>query len=275
LLHKILAALRFEEDQVQSNKDLDLPTQQELLAQFRCDVIAVKNVGEGVRTVRREVEGGRVVDGLGASMRGWKGIALERYDRDASRYHQGAYKHKRQDFLTTIDSLLSPLFLSSRTSTNHVSSNSRKRCRMEEYTFVEIVRLARGRCEGRFREGAEEAVVVKADGVEEGGVEWSWEEEMGLRDETKKMVNRIERWFGVGANLVMLLYGLQRNFKKQIAEPVELALNKASPDMWNQVLATFKKTLDKAENTYLTKAKSFDCTEEENATSIATLRKRA
>ena len=88
------------------------------------------------------------------------------------------------------------------------------------------------------------------------------------------------------------MYGLQRNFKKQIAEPVELALNKASPDMWDQVLATFKKTLDKAESTYLTKAKStstlsshyntliqfvigFDCTEEENATSLATLRKRA
>jgi hypothetical protein len=67
-------------DQVQSNKDLDLPTQQELLAQFRCDEIAgvaVKEVGEGVRAVRKEVvEGGRVVDGLGASMRGWRGIAL-------------------------------------------------------------------------------------------------------------------------------------------------------------------------------------------------------
>jgi protein SEY1 len=49
---------------------------------------------------------------------------------------------------------------------------------------------------------------------------------------------------------------MQRNFKKQISEPVELALNKASPDMWDQVLSTFKGTLDKAENTYLTKAKS-------------------
>ncbi|KIM83177.1 hypothetical protein PILCRDRAFT_88083 [Piloderma croceum F 1598] len=154
LPHKILAAQKFEEE-------------------FRCDEIAgvaVKEVGEGVRMVRREVEGGRVIDGLGASMRGWRGVAL-------------------------------------------------------------------------------------------GGT-------------TKNMVNRVERWIGVGADLVMLVYGLQRNFKKQIAEPVELALNKASPDMWDHVLATFKKTLDKAENTYLAKAKSFDCTEE-NATSLATLRKCA
>jgi protein SEY1 len=220
-------------DQVQSNKDLDLPTQQELLAQFRCDEIAgvaVKEVGEGVRAVRREVEGGRVVDGLGASMREWRGIALgesgrlvllilgnvligfgaERYDRDASRYHQGVYKRKRQDLLTTIDTLLSPLFLS-QLKNLHKSCLVRFKKEMqdglkgEEYNFAEVVRLARGRCEGRFREGAEEAVVVEAGEVEEGGAEWSWEEEMELlreeigvvadvcrRDETKKMVNRIE-----------------------------------------------------------------------------------
>jgi hypothetical protein len=137
-------------------------------------------------------------------------FGAERYDRDASRYHQGVYKRKRQDLLTTIDTLLSPLFLGQ-------LKNLHKSCLVqfkkemqdglkgEEYNFAEVVRLARGRCEGRFREGAEEAVVVKVGEVEEGGAEWSWEEEMGLlreeigvvadlcrRDETKKMVNRIE-----------------------------------------------------------------------------------
>ena len=47
-----------------------------------------------------------------------------------------------------------------------------------------------------------------------------------------------------------------QNFKKQISEPVDLALNKATPDMWDQVLKTFKETIDKAEATYLAKAKS-------------------
>lgn len=37
---------------------------------------------------------------------------------------------------------------------------------------------------------------------------------------------------------------------------MELALNKASPDMWDNVLKTFKDTLEKAEKTYLAKAKS-------------------
>ena len=67
----------------------------------------------------------------------------------------------------------------------------------EEYNFAKVVSKARERCEGRFKEGAEEASVE--------GTDWSWEDEMGLlkeevgvvadqcrKDETKKMVNLIE-----------------------------------------------------------------------------------
>lgn len=49
---------------------------------------------------------------------------------------------------------------------------------------------------------------------------------------------------------------MQRTFKKQISEPVDLSLNKASPDMWDDILRTFKQTLDKAEVSYLAKATS-------------------
>jgi hypothetical protein len=87
----------------------------------------------------------------------------------------------------------------------------------------------------------------------------------------------------------------QRNFKRQISEPVELALNKPTSDMWDTVLRSFRLILGKSEVTYLTKARSesiyssslllfssvlissqgFNCTDEENATSLATLRRRA
>jgi hypothetical protein len=66
-------------DQVQSNSDLDIPTQQELLAQFRCDEIAgvaIELVREGVKGVRRIVESGKVVEGLGEDMEGWRTRAL-------------------------------------------------------------------------------------------------------------------------------------------------------------------------------------------------------
>ncbi|KAJ6625760.1 RHD3/Sey1 [Mycena sp. CBHHK59/15] len=258
-------------EQVQSNKDLDLPTQQELLAQFRCDeisTVALAEFNEQAKSQRRPVEAGRVVDGLGDMMRNWRTSALARYDRDASRYHQGVYGRKRADLLAALDTTLSPLFLGQ-------LKNMHKTCLVafkkemldglhgEGYNFADVVSKARARCLGRFETGAKEALVEATD--------WAWEDEMELlkeevgsvadqcrKDETKKMVNQIER-----------------NFKKQISEPVDLALKKAAPDMWDDILRTFRQTLDKAEASYLGKATSFNCTEEENASSLAALRRRA
>ena len=64
---------------MQSNKDLDLPTQQELLAQFRCDEIAnvaLEQFNQQVRPLRKPVESGKVVVDLGKSMKSWRNEAL-------------------------------------------------------------------------------------------------------------------------------------------------------------------------------------------------------
>jgi hypothetical protein len=68
-------------EQVQTNKDLDLPTQQELLAQFRCDEIsgvALAEFNEQAKSQKRPVEAGRVVEGLGGLMRTWRIVAHSR-----------------------------------------------------------------------------------------------------------------------------------------------------------------------------------------------------
>lgn len=129
-------------------------------------------------------------------------MPVARYDRDASRYHQGVYKRKRTDLLASIDSALSPLFLGQ-------LKNLHKSClvqfksemlaglRGEEYNFAEVVGKAREKCESRFEAAAKEALVE--------GTDWSWTEEMELlkeevgivgdqcrKDETKKMINQIE-----------------------------------------------------------------------------------
>ena len=54
----------------------------------------------------------------------------------------------------------------------------------------------------------------------------------------------------------MLRCPIQRNFKKQISEPVDVFLSMPTPDMWDKVLKVFRETLDKAESSYLAKAKS-------------------
>ncbi|OCH93787.1 protein SEY1 [Obba rivulosa] len=258
-------------EQVQTNKDLDLPTQQELLAQFRCDEIstaALSEFNEQAKPQRRPIESGKVVEGLGSMMRNWRKGALDRYDRDASRYHPGVYKRKRGDLVSVIDSTLSPLFLGQLKNLHKACLASFKKemldgLRGEGYNFAHVVATARECCEQRFVEGGREVLVE--------GTDWSYEEELASlkeemksvadqcrKDETKKMVNLIER-----------------NFKRQISEPVELDLNRPTADMWDKVLTVFRETLGKTEASYLAKAKSFNCTDEENVAALASLRKRA
>ncbi|KAN0091284.1 RHD3/Sey1 [Tylopilus felleus] len=260
-------------EQVQTNKDLDLPTQQELLAQFRCDEIstaALTEFNEQAKSQKRPIEAGKVVEGLGALMTNWRDQALARYDRDASRYHQGVYSRKRLDLHATITSALSPLFVG-QLKNLHKSCLSAFKSALHatlsgdgtDYNFGDVVGKATNECETRFQAGGKEACIEEK--------EWSWVEELGLlreemtnvaevfrKDETKKMVNLIER-----------------NFKRQISEPVDVALNKAAPDMWDKVLGAFKQLLEKAESSYLKKAKAFNCTEEENGTALGSLHMRA
>ncbi|KAI9457897.1 protein SEY1 [Russula earlei] len=251
-------------EQVQSNKDLDLPTQQELLAQFRCDEILTSALADD------PIEAGKVIDGLGEMMRSWRSQALSRYDSEASRYHQGVYKRKRADLAGTLDSTLSPLFLGQLKNLHKAALVSFKAetvagLKVEGYNFADVVIKARAGAEGRFSDGAREAVVAEGDAM------WQWEEELRLlqdeirsvadqlrKDETKKMINAIER-----------------SFKKQIAEPVDVQLSRPTPLIWDNVLRTYTETLATSEDLYLSKARSFDCTDDENDEAVTTLRQRA
>lgn len=259
--------------QVQNNKDLDLPTQQELLAQFRCDEIASTALNEfntQAKSQKRPIEAGKVVQGLGEMMKQWRDQALARYDRDASRYHNGVYTRKRLDLLATITSTLSPLFFGqlknlhkSCLATFKASLQSSLSPGGKDNDFANAIGRAKRECEENFLAVAQEACVDEK--------EWSWEEELSLlreemgavaevfrKDETKKVVNLVER-----------------SFKQQLSEPVELQLNKGSRDMWDNVLGTFKRLLDNAESSYLAKTKTFNCTDEESSGSLSAIRRRA
>ncbi|KAF8331879.1 protein SEY1 [Cantharellus anzutake] len=257
-------------EQVQSNKDLDLPTQQELLAQFRCDeiaAVALEQFNIQSKSVRRPIESGKVQEELGKSMGSWKDGALARFDRDASRYHAGVYKRKRADLVAQIHANLSPLFFGQIKNLHKHAVVSFKKAVLDglkgdSYDFASVVKGARATWEGAFTDGAKEALLADTD--------WSFEEELASlveeithiadqcrADETKKMVNQIER-----------------NLRNQISEPIELALNRPSPTMWDSVLLVLRDALDKASNVYHKKAQSFNCTEEENTSSLNILRRR-
>ncbi|KAK4689287.1 protein SEY1, partial [Tremellales sp. Uapishka_1] len=256
--------------QVLTNKDLDLPTQQELLAQFRCDelsTIVLEGFTASSKVVRRPVEAGNVVEGLGALMRDWISVGMGKFDRDASRYHSGVYQRKRVDLLATLHASLSPLFLGQLKNLHKVVAAEFAKdivagLKEPGYDFAEVVTQGERAAKKTFLEGAKEVKVEDTD--------WEYEHESALvdedlrliadrcrADETKKMVNAIER-----------------NVKRQLLEPVEIALSQPTTDMWDTVLKTYRDVTTTAEDTYLIKAKSYNCTSEENGAALLSLRAR-
>ena len=258
-------------EQVMTNKDLDLPTQQELLAQFRCDEIANAAFGifaASIKHFRKHIERGSILETLGPDMALHRSTALREFDRDAGRYHQDVYKRKRLDLLDKLNSCLSPFFLGQlknlhRHMLQSFKKNVLERMRNEtDYDFGQVVSSEKSSALTQCSAAAQALLLADTD--------WTIDDELAQLDseiqsisdtmrveETKKMVAQIER-----------------TFKKNMAEPVQMALNKPEPDMWDRVLTAFRTTLEQAEATYLKKAKSFNCTEEENQHALVALRRK-
>ncbi|KAJ2576697.1 Dynamin-like GTPase that mediates homotypic ER fusion, partial [Coemansia sp. RSA 1836] len=90
---------------VASNRDLDLPTQQELLAQFRCDEIAAAALAPfraALAPVRARVAAGHVDDGVGGAAQAARAAALGAFDAQAARYHGGVYATRRAALAATV-----------------------------------------------------------------------------------------------------------------------------------------------------------------------------
>jgi hypothetical protein len=165
-----------------ANKDLDLPTQQELLAQFRCDEIAkaaLDEFDEAIKPLRRPVETGGVLASLGDSMRkareetlcsssassliaGWvlTSCGLARFDKEASRYHAGVYQRKRSELTSMMHASLSPLFVGQLKNLHKVivrdfRTTVLERLKGDDYNFAELVNGAKAKAEGDFKTEAE------------------------------------------------------------------------------------------------------------------------
>lgn len=192
-------------DAVVSNKDLDLPTQQELLAQFRCGELAAAafaTFSALVAAFPPALPAGQVDSSLGARMAEAKQAALAAYDAAASRYHPAVYARQRAELVTKVHGALLPLFATQLKSL-HKGVLRAFRVEVEDalrgdgYDFARVVRDARTRAEGTFEEEAARVV------LEESG--WSAEEErvalgedmdsvaeLLRKEETRKMVAVIE-----------------------------------------------------------------------------------
>lgn len=239
-------------DQIVQNKDLDLPTQQELLAQFRCDEIAATATNvftEATAALLPPLERGDVLPQLGDAMSARCREALEFFDKDASRYHQGVYARQRQVLQQKLHGALWPMA-------------QRQLKNLEARLAAQFQQSLRdGVAQPSYQFGAlvaeHEAVALRAmdaeiESLHISGATWTMDEErMQLQRELESLASALR-----DAETLKLGTRLEKEVRQQLAEPVELALSSAREDMWDDVLRTWVRVTNEATASYRARATS-------------------
>ncbi|ANB11381.1 dynamin-like GTPase SEY1 [Sugiyamaella lignohabitans] len=156
-------------EQIELNKDLDLPTQQMLLARFRCEEISgqsFKYFDEELAKLNQSkggiLGGTQVVPGFGESIKAIRSEALGQFDSLASRYHENVYLSKRKDLQSLIDTRISILYHAQLQALHKASLelfHSTITKAPEDSSFEQTVLSARAAAEGHFETGAKEATI--------------------------------------------------------------------------------------------------------------------
>ncbi|KAH0840423.1 protein sey1 [Fonsecaea monophora] len=287
-------------DQIVNNKDLDLPTQQELLAQFRCDEImreVIVAFDEAITPLEtQQADAARTgnaepISGLGAAMRESRATAIKNFETEASRYHKGVYQRKRTELESKIDTRLKVLFAGQLSAAHKegvqefsdavsgaVKAGQKKGA---SYDFAEIVKEQKKIALDKF------ASVGKEVAIE--GLPWSdYRQQMGLyqkeldkisgqlrRDEMRRLATRVERWVRSKLNdSVGLEFNALGSGRGGSGAP-EQGDRPLEKGIWDRIWSLFVATVKDAEKRFADRAASFDASAEEVEVGIWRLRRKS
>ncbi|KAF9585060.1 Dynamin-like GTPase that mediates homotypic ER fusion [Lunasporangiospora selenospora] len=262
-------------EKIMTNKDLDLPTQQELLAQFRCDEIANVAFGqffEAIKSFRHTIEAGTVINELGSVVKKARDEAMISFDKDASRYHSEVYKRKRVELLNKLHSTLEPYFVGQLKNlhkaalalcTTQLQQAFSRKDDSQAIDFSVVSKKAKDEALDLFITGAK---AIRLDQTE-----WEYEEEQfQLERDLLELANQQRE-----KELTKMLTLLEKHLKREMDEPIKLALDQPGPNMWGRVIDTYKTTLDEAQVMLRKKSQVFDLEEEKLTLMEENLRRQA
>lgn len=288
-------------EQIDSNKDLDLPTQQELLAQFRCDEISKEVLvpfDEVVTPLEerqaKAISAGNpvIISNLGRSIGSAREAALKNFEEEASRYHKGVFKQKQTELANKIDGRLKTLF-SGQLSAAHknglfefseavtaaVKAGQKK---SGSYDFYKIVQSEKQKALAKFDAEAQASVIP--------GTTWSdFQSQLNLyekdldqvsgrlrKDEMRRLATRSERW--VRAKLaegVSLEFNRLGSGRAGSGAPAEGEKAGTERDVWDRIWNVFTEIVSHAETRFTERARSFDASPDEVEVGLWRLRRKS
>ncbi|KAI0397174.1 RHD3/Sey1 [Xylariaceae sp. FL0594] len=288
-------------DQIVNNKDLDLPTQQELLAQFRCDEISREVLLTFDAAIgpleEQQAEASRigkplVIKDLGETGKSSRTKCVKVFETQASRYHKAVYTRKRTELEGKIDQRLKALYQGQLTAahksgvvsfTEAVSGTVKAGQKSgAAYEFAEIVATEKARTLEEFG--------LEAESLAIDGVSWTnfkpqyvlFEKELDdisarlRKEEMRRLATRVERWvksrLGDAVGLEFTKLGSGRG---GMGAPEDGEKPATEKDLWDRIWAVFVSIVREAESRFADRAKSFEATAAEVEVGLWRLRRKS
>ncbi|QDS76729.1 Protein sey1 [Venturia effusa] len=290
-------------DQIDNNKDLDLPTQQELLAQFRCDEIAREALvifDNAIVPLEKQqasdIKAGTpsVIADLGKSMTLARSTVFTDFETEASRYHKAVYERKHAELVENVDKRLKDLFHNQIQAVHKsgitefsdgvaaaVKSGQKKG---STYDFAEIVSSEKKSAYKRF-ETVAAATAVEGAGFSDYAADFAlFKKELDQvssqlrKEEMRRLATRVERWV-----------------KSKLGDSVSLEFNKlgsgrggsgapeygdnygagGEKEIWDTIWTLFTETVQDAQGRFTDRARSYDASPEEVEIGLWRLRRKS
>ncbi|KAI1109486.1 RHD3/Sey1 [Nemania sp. NC0429] len=288
-------------DQIVNNKDLDLPTQQELLAQFRCDEISREVLTSFDAAIgpleEQQAEASRigrplVLADLGETGKQTREKCVRAFQTQAGRYHKAVYARKRMELEGKIDQRLKALYQGQLTAAHKSGaalfsdavSGAVKAGQKSgaAYEFAEIVSTEKSKCLDRFGTEVRNLVIP--------GVAWTdfqsqltlFEKELDevsarlRKEEMRRLATRVERWvksrLGDAVGLEFNKLGTGRG---GLGAPEEGEKPPTEKDLWDRIWNVFASIVKEAESRFTDRAKSFEASEAEVEVGLWRLRRKS
>ncbi|KAF1348274.1 protein SEY1 [Lizonia empirigonia] len=288
-------------DQIVHNKDLDLPTQQELLAQFRCDEIAREVLvvfDEKITPLEdKQAEDARIgqpsiIPDLGSVMNTARALVFKDFDTNASRYHKGVYKRKLAELEGKVDTRLKALSQKQISAahksgiddfSNAVSASVKLgQKKGGSYDFAQIVDSEKKKALAKFEEDAKSIAIQGAlwsDATHQLALYRKELDEVSGRlrkEEMRRLATRVERWVrGRLDESIGLEFNKLGSGRGGSGAPEHGEKPATEKDLWDRVWTIFTDTVSSAEKRFNDRAQSFDASPEEVDVGLWRLRRKS
>lgn len=225
--------------QIMENRDLDLPTQQELLAQFRCDEISLQNFEEFsklLEPLKSKSDAGQIIEDLGEQIVMMRDQSLERFDCLASRYHKEVYMKKRGQHCDKLHASLRVLCL------NQIKNLFQK-------TIHDFTSFAKGRIGSpdffkQLETSLNDSLTHFISLVKELHLkmtDWNFDQE---RENLEKELFTLQEHFQK-EHMDKFLLKIQNQFYDELCEEVSPLTENVQRDLWKKIIQLFLNLIEK------------------------------